>query len=43
MIALPPDFDASGFITDLLTVAAPFVSIAGLIVCAVLIKRALKS
>jgi hypothetical protein len=42
MIALPPGFDASAYVSDLFSIAAPFITVAVLIAAAVLIKRALR-
>jgi hypothetical protein len=42
MISLPPGFDVGLYVSELFSLAAPFVGIAVLITCAVYLKRAMK-
>ncbi len=43
MITLPEDFDAAQLFTDLFALAAPFVAVAFLIACGLLIANILKT
>jgi hypothetical protein len=42
MITLPPGFDYTTFVNELLAISLPFVTIGMLIVCYVIVKKGLK-